>query len=242
MAPTHLRAFLNSGASNWAAETGLELDQLDSWIDLGDLPINTDEDLFSQISGAVSALLARSVKVFTLGGDHSITYPVMRAYGARHPKISILQIDAHPDLYNSFDGNRYSHAAPFARILEAGLVQELVQVGIRTMNEAQRGQAERFGVRVIQMKDWLPHEKIKLAYPAYISLDMDGLDPAFAPGVSHPEAGGLSTREVISILQTLDQPIIGADLVEFNPERDPLGITGAAAAKLFKEILARLLI
>jgi len=242
LAPAQIRSALSSGASNWAAEGGLELDTAGSWVDLGDLAFQPENDPFSQIREVVDAILECSVKVFTLGGDHSITYPVLQAYGARFPQISILQIDAHPDIYDSFEGNRLSHACPFARIMEAGLVQELIQVGIRTMNQVQRLQAEKFGVRVYEMKDWPPSEEIDLAFPTYISLDMDGLDPAFAPGVSHHEPGGLSTRDVIKVIHTIKQPVIGADLVEFNPKRDHQGITAAAAAKLFKEILAQMIL
>jgi agmatinase len=241
LAPAEIRAVLHSGASNWAAENGLELDQEQSWVDLGDLVFTETADPFEQIAGVVGDLLEQSARVFTLGGDHSITYPILRAFHDRYPKISILQIDAHPDLYDSFEGSRRSHACPFARIMEAGLAQELVQVGIRTMNQVQREQAERFGIRVIEMKDWPLSRGIQFNHPVYLSLDMDGLDPAFAPGVSHQEAGGLTTREVIRLIQSIDQSLIGADLVEFNPDRDPTKITGGAAAKLYKEIIARLL-
>ena len=241
LAPAQVRAVLHSGASNWAAEDGLELDQEPSWADLGDLVFTEAADPFEQIAGTVGELLDQSARVFTLGGDHSITYPILQAYHDHFPKISILQIDAHPDLYDTFEGSRRSHACPFARIMEAGLAQELVQVGIRTMNQVQREQAERFRVRVVEMKDWPLSEGIRFSHPVYLSLDMDGLDPAFAPGVSHQEAGGLSTREVIHLIHSIDKPLIGADLVEFNPDHDLARITGAAAAKLFKEILGRLL-
>jgi arginase family enzyme len=91
------------------------------------------------------------------------------------------------------------------------------------------------------MKDWQKKPSFKIKGAVYLSLDMDVLDPAFAPGVSHPEGGGLSTREVLDIIQNLPGSVVGADLVEYNPNHDPTGITDVAAAKLMKEILARLL-
>lgn len=109
------------------------------------------------------------------------------------------------------------------------------------MNLHQREQANRFGVEVIEMKDWNASIRFAFDGPVYLSLDMDVVDPAFAPGVSHYEPGGLTSRELISILQNLNVNMVGADLVEFNPTRDPSGITAMLAAKLFKEMLDLLL-
>jgi arginase family enzyme len=106
------------------------------------------------------------------------------------------------------------------------------------MNPHQRAQAERFGVEVIEMRDWEAGHEVGLRGPIYLSLDMDALDPAFAPGVSHHEPGGLATRDVIQLIQGLQAPIVGADIVELNPRRDPVGITAMTAAKLLKEIAA----
>jgi agmatinase len=185
-------------------------------------------------------LLDCDVYVLSLGGDHAITYPILRAYGKKHNRLNILHLDAHPDLYDEFEGNRYSHACTFARIMEESSAR-LVQVGIRTMNPHQRLQAERFGVEVIEMREWQPELNVDFEGPLYLSLDMDVLDPAFAPGVSHHEPGGLSTRDVLQLIQSLRVPIVGADIVEFNPKRDPSGITAMAAAKFLKEIAAGML-
>ena len=150
--------------------------------------------------------------------------------------------DKSVDVFNSyFEGNKYSHACPFALIMEEGLAKRLVQVGIRTMNLHQREQANRYGVEVIEMKDWQSSIRFQFDGPVYLSFDMDAIDPAFAPGVSHHEPGGFTSREVISILQNLKANIVGADLVEFNPTRDPSGITAMLAAKLYKEMLDLLL-
>src|SRR5207248_1514795 len=113
------------------------------------------------------------------------------------------------------------------------------QVGIRTMNAVQREQADKYGVEVIDMRAWVHGDRPVVAGPVYVTIDMDVFDPAFAPGVSHREPGGLSAREVIAAIQTLDGPIVGADVVELNPLRDPVDLTAPLAAKLVKELIAR---
>jgi arginase len=165
----------------------------------------------------------------------------VRAYAARYENLNLLHLDAHPDLYDEFEGNRLSHACPFARIMEERLVRRLVQVGIRTINPHQRAQIERFGVEVIEMRDWQPDLELEFDGPVYLSLDLDVLDPAFAPGVSHHEPGGLSTRDVLRIIHNLPAPLVGADIVEYNPTRDLMDITAMTAAKLFKEIVAQMI-
>ena len=192
-----------------------------------------------EIEGVVEQLLEKKARVLVLGGDHAVTPAVLRAYHQHYGQINLLQFDAHPDLYDAFEGNRNSHACPFARIMEEKLAKRLVQVGIRTMNPHQQEQAERFGVEVIPMKSWQPGMVPNFDGPLYISFDMDALDPAFAPGVSHHEPGGLSTRDVLTVIQNIDVPVIGADIVEFNPLRDASGMTAMVAAKLLKELASK---
>jgi arginase family enzyme len=144
-------------------------------------------------------------------------------------------VDAHPDLYDEFEGDKYSHACPFARVMEEGLADRLVQVGIRTMNRHQREQADRFGTEIIEMKDWKDGWQLKSEGAVYISFDMDGLDPASAPGVSHPEPGGFTTRQALSLIQSVEG-LIGADIVEYNPDNDLRDLTARVAAKLVKEL------
>ncbi len=240
LAPPRIREALHSGSTNLCAENGVDLAG-SNWQDLGDMALPAGPDAFTQIEREFTQLLDRDARVLTLGGDHSITYPIIRAYARKYSGLTILQLDAHPDLYDELDGNRYSHACPFARIMEEGLATQLVQVGIRTMNPHQRQQAERFSVRVVEMRDWQPGIVFEFDGPVYLSLDVDVLDPAFAPGVSHHEPGGLSTRDVLNLVQNTQAEIVGADIVEFNPARDSSGITAMAAAKLFKEIVARML-
>ena len=241
LAPPRIREVLHDGASNLCSESGLDLNAEPRLRDLGDLDLGTGATARAQIEEAVGHTLDQEAHVLTLGGDHAVTYPIVRAYGKRYDALNLLHLDAHPDLYDTFDGSRYSHGCPFARIMEENLAARLVQVGIRAMNAHQRDQAERFGVEVIEMKDWSPTVRLDFDGPVYLSLDLDALDPAFAPGISHHEPGGFSTREVLGIIQTLNAPLVGADLVEFNPVRDPVGITAMLAAKLLKEIAAKML-
>src|SRR5205809_1102629 len=144
------------------------------------------------------------------------------------------------DLDAEFEGDRYSHACPFARIMEERLADRLVQVGIRTLTAVQRVQAERYGVEVIDMRAWVAGRRPTLHEPVYVSIDLDAFDPAFAPGVSHREPGGLTAREVLTVLHGLSVPLVGADIVEFNPAQDPSGMTATLCAKLVKEVAGKM--
>ncbi len=232
-APACIREPLRSGMMNMYSES---LKDLGDWetFDEGDFEIGAYPD----IESLTKEHLSKGDRLLTLGGDHSITYPIIKAYAGKYPELDILQIDAHPDLYQDYEGDPYSHACPFARIMEDGLAKRLVQVGIRTLNPHQKEQAERFDVEMYTMNTGLPELPLRFANPVYVSLDMDAIDPAFAPGVSHRESGGLSPREVIKIIQGIEGEVVGVDLVEYNPNRDLEGITAELGAKLFKELLA----
>jgi len=240
-APAFIREAFHSDSSNYFTESGIDLKDHTGWNDAGDLHLPSGKDAINAIESGIQRLLLQNDKILSLGGDHSVTYPIVKAISKTYGKFNILHLDAHPDLYDHFEENKYSHACPFARIMEEGLASRLVQVGIRTMNKHQREQASRFGVEVFEMKHWQAIHQIKFDGPVYISLDIDAIDPAFAPGVSHHEPGGFTSRELISILQNVSGNVIGADLVEFNPTRDVNGITAMLAAKLYKELLDVLL-
>lgn len=239
-APEVIRAALRSDAGNLVAENGIEIGVDVALEDAGDVVIDDTDADDARIEAAVRVLADRAPaeRVLCLGGDHSVTLPVVRALAAVHGPLEILHIDAHPDLYHDYAGNPRSHASPFARIMEQGLARRLVQVGIRTANRHQREQAARFGVEVIEMRQFAVERVPRLAAPLYISIDLDGLDPAHAPGVSHPEPGGLTVRELLAVLQAQTAPLVGADIVELNPLRDLNGITAVVAAKLLKELCA----
>jgi agmatinase len=235
-APGLVRAQLFSAHSNLATERGGAIGSDIFLNDIGDLPLREGPGDDALITAAVAAALAAGEAPLLLGGDHAVTYPVLVAIAAHHGPVDILHFDAHPDLYDDFEGNRRSHASPFARIMEAGLARRLVQVGIRTLNDHCQAQATRFGVEIVPMRDFSAALVPKLAGPVYVSLDLDGLDPAFAPGVSHHEPGGLSVRDILDVLAAIDAPVIGADIVEYNPCRDINAMTAVVAAKFVKEL------
>ena len=242
-APVLIREALWSEAGNTWAETGIDLREsgLD---DDGDLWFSDREpggEARARIEQAVHSILDSGRRPLLLGGDHSITYPALRGLRPHYPRLGILHLDAHPDLYHEFQGDPYSHACPFARIMEEGLVDRLVQVGIRTMTGHQREQARRFGVEVTEMRGWWEAAPIRFDSPVYLSLDLDVLEPGLAPGVTHREPGGLTVREVLAIIHALEAPLAGADVVELNPLNDASGLTAGVAAKLVKEIAARML-
>jgi agmatinase len=241
LAPAQVRKAWKSGAMNLCAECGIDLGAHANFIDLGDLDIADETDYIEKIATSIDNLLGHGLRIISLGGDHAITYPVLKSYSTRFAGLDILHLDAHPDLYDSYDDNRYSHACVFARIMEEKLTSRLVQVGIRALNPQQRKQAQRFGVEIIDMQNLQKAGAVKWKNPVYLSIDLDVLDPAFAPGVSHYEPGGMSTRQVIELIQELPVPIAGADIVEFNPKRDPHEVTATVAVKILKEVAARML-
>jgi agmatinase len=243
LAPARIREALWSPAGNTWTEGLADLSAPGVLADAGDVPVG-DMDHSAQVRRAIEEhaerILVGGSRPISLGGDHSVSYPLLCAVHRTHPTITILHVDAHADLYDEFEGDRFSHACPFARIMEEGLATRLVQVGIRTLTRHQREQADRFGVEIIDMRAWAAGRRPSIApdETVYLSLDLDGLDPAFAPGVSHPEPGGLSVREVLELIHGLRAELIGADVVECNPAVDPTGVTAMVGAKFVKEIAA----
>lgn len=237
-APRAIRAALASDHSNMASERGLEIGDDIALDDFGNLELEESPSDVERIRDAAAAAARAGATPIFLGGDHFVTYPAVAGLSAVNGPLNILHFDAHPDLYDEFDGNPLSHASPFARIMEAGHARRLVQVGIRTLNRHCREQAQRFGVEIVPMRDFAPDAVPIPEPPLYVSIDLDALDPAFAPGVSHHEPGGLSVREILSILHRVRGPIVGADVVEYNPARDVNGMTAMVAAKLVKELAA----
>lgn len=237
-APGAIRAALASEHGNMATELGAELGLDIDLEDCGDLELEESADDFDRIRAAAAAAAEGGAIPLFLGGDHMVTYPIVAGLAQVHGALNILHFDAHPDLYDDFEGDPLSHASPFARIMERRLASRLVQVGIRTLNAHCREQAERFGVEIVEMRRFAPDAVPIPEAPLYVSIDLDALDPAFAPGVSHHEPGGLSVRDILSVLHRIDAPIVGADVVEYNPSRDINGMTAVVAAKFVKELAA----
>lgn len=245
-APPAIRAALGSEAGNPYSETGARVWPSECVLDHGDLDVPDEKgsrEPIDVIERGVSQALDETPRLIVLGGDHAVTYPVVRAFAAKHGRISLLHFDAHPDLYPDFEGNRFSHACPMARILEDGLVERLVQVGIRSFTPAQHDAAKRHNVEVIPAFSTGPVPALAFDTPVYISMDVDALEPGIAPGVSHPEPGGLSVRQILETVAATQTPcVIGGDVVELNPELDRDGITAVVAAKLARELLGRVIL
>ena len=238
-APAIIRAHLSSEASSPYSLSGHDITKLITRENFAALP---DEAAAcrDEITARIAAELDAGNRPLSLGGDHSVTLPILKAMHAKHGGLNVLHIDAHPDMYDEMDGDRYSHACPFARALEAGYIDALVQVGIRSSSPDQRATGDKYGVTMLGAEGVgdVPFER--LAGPVYISIDLDGLDPAFAPGVSHPEPGGLTTREVLGLIEGVPGEVVGADVVELNPERDVNMLTPGVAARLVKELGAKM--
>ncbi|MBX7249164.1 MAG: agmatinase [Caulobacteraceae bacterium] len=235
-APAAIRRALTSEHGNPFAEDLRDVLQADRLCDVGDLRLSGgDEDPHDIEAGALRHI-ADGSKLITLGGDHAVTWPVFRAIAQRWPGCSIVHFDAHPDLYEDFGGDPFSHASPFARIMESGLAGGLLQVGIRASTPHQAEQQARYGVRAFGPEEVEAALAALPSGPVYVSIDLDGLDPAFAPGVNHYEPGGLSVREVLRVIRAIPGEIVGADVVELNPNRDRSDQTAQVAAKFVKEL------
>lgn len=241
--PQAIRAASTEKAINPWTELGLNLEKEITIVDLGDVDVSGGASkVFARVEKSIINILEKNAVPIILGGDHSLSYPVIKAFSRKFNSLDILHFDAHPDLYEELYGDRFSHACPFARVVEKGLVRNLIQVGIRASTGGQRDKASKHRVQTLWMKDLKEVPCLKFSNPLFISFDMDALDPAFAPGVSHHEPGGLSTRQVISMIHALKAQIVGMDVVELNPDRDTSGITAAAAVKIIKEVVGKIII
>ncbi len=224
--------------------------------DIGDVAINTFnlEKSIAIIEAAYDDILASGCKPLTLGGDHTIVLPILRAIGRVHGPVGVVHVDAHADVNDEMFGETVTHGTPFRRAIEEGLIdpKRMVQIGLRASGYA----ADDFdwprqqGVRVVPAEECWYHSLAPLmgevrdqlgAGPVYVSFDIDGLDPAFAPGTGTPEIGGLTGPQGIEIMRGcrgLD--IVGGDLVEIAPPYDTTGNTALLGANLLFELLCSL--
>ena len=221
--------------------------------DLGDAPVNPIDllDSLGRIETFFAKVHAAGAVPLSVGGDHLVTLPIFRAIAAKRP-IGMIHVDAHSDTNDSyFGGNKYTHGTPFRRAIEEGLLdpKRTVQIGVRGSIYADDDMAfaEKTGIRVMYMEEFTRigvDKAIAVARrcvgkgPTYISFDVDGLDPVYAPGTGTPEIGGLTTLEaqhLIRGLQGLD--IVGGDVVEVSPPFDPSGNTALVGANIMFEIL-----
>lgn len=239
-APQAMRRAYDGNCFNATSESGVDL--TGAVVDHGDLtPLSSWERSATAYLEKAEDLFRSGKTPFFAGGDHAVTVPIVQALEVLGGGIHVVQIDAHPDLYPDFEGNPNSHACTAARILEMDHVESLTQIGIRTMNALQRDEKERYGdrCRILHARD-LPGEIPRLDHlasgaPVYVTIDIDGLDPSCAPGVSHPVPGGLTARQVLSFLQSASWTLVGMDVVEVNPARDLQYQTAILAARLLHE-------
>jgi|TARA_B110000116_G_scaffold182088_1_gene157808 guanidinopropionase len=223
--------------------------------DAGDVPFTNVYDVekaHQNIEDFVHLWTSSNTAILAAGGDHSVTLPVLRALrlGCNEP-LGLIHIDAHTDTWDDFLGTDYSHGAPFRRAVEEGLIdpERTVQIGIRGAQNASVGwdYSESVGMRVIFMEEVLDlgvqavikeARKIIGSSQAYISFDIDSIDPAFAPGTGTPEVGGFTSREALSLVRGFNGlNIAGADVVEISPPWDPTGMTALVGASMMYELL-----
>lgn len=239
LAPTVVKRLLSSEASSRFSIDLIDMKDVIEDYFIPDLPVE-GAAARAKIERTVMDCLGLNLAPLSIGGDHSVTYPILKAIASRHGPVNVLHVDAHPDLHDEFEGDPFSHACPFARSLEDGLVAKLVQVGIRCSDPLQKRCAAKYDVASLRADQWAEIPPEIFDRPLYMSIDLDGLDPAFAPGVSHPEPGGLSTLDVLSMIRRIRGPLVGADIVELNPERDIQMATARVVVRLVKELAAKL--
>ena len=206
-----------------------------------ELPFDDMADMMAEIRRVTAAILEHGKFPIVLGGEHSITSPVVAAVAARHPGVSVLQIDAHADLRDTYMGTRFSHACAMRRVLEYA---RCTQVGIRSLSTEEAAAAPTLPTNIfydVSMRrddNWIDRVVETLAEKVYITIDVDGMDPAIMPATGTPEPGGLSWYELLSLLRAViaARSVVGCDLVELSP------LPGVAApnflcAKLIYKIL-----
>jgi agmatinase len=224
--------------------------------DAGDLAVNpfNIDDAISAIERGARALLERTRFVLTLGGDHTVALPMLRAVSAVHGPVAVIHFDAHLDTWDTYFGAAYTHGTPFRRASEEGLLDRTgcLHVGTRgpLYTDADLSQDAELGFQVISAPDVDQLgvtgmvERIQHRVgdrPVYVSVDIDVLDPAHAPGTGTPEAGGLTSRELLATLRSFARlNLVGADIVEVAPAYDHAQITGIAAAHVGYELLSAL--
>lgn len=238
--PQRIRLAYGGNCYNATTEAGVDLTNM--VVDLGDLPSKNSWKLTARSYQEFAARLFQSGKTpFFAGGDHAVTVPIIAALAELGEPVHIIQIDAHPDLYPEFEGNGDSHACTISRALEMSHVASVTQFGIRTMNASQMPQLERYRdlIHISFARDLigaLPElSHIPAGAPVYLTVDLDGFDPAYAPGVSHPVPGGLTPRQVLNFIQNAQWKLVGMDAVEVNPDLDVNDQTALLAARLLHE-------
>ena len=221
--------------------------------DIGDVAINTFDlkDSVRRITAAYDAIIGQGAVPMTMGGDHTLTLPILRAIAKKHGPVGLVHVDAHADINDHMFGEKIAHGTPFRRAYEEGLIDpfRVWQVGLRGTGYTAEdfNEARGWGFQIVQAEEiW--HKcltplagRIREAIgvgPVYISYDIDSLDPAYAPGTGTPEIAGLTTPQAVELIRGLvGLEIVGCDLVEVSPPYDPSGNTALTGANLLYEML-----
>lgn len=232
----------------------LNVDPFSRWriADYGDLSINplSLEDTFGRITNQLNDVLGAGARTLCVGGDHSILLPILRSIHRKFGPVSLIQFDAHNDTWAGYFGSSHSHGTPVRRAVEEGLLLpgHVLQVGLRgqvySKDDFEFGRKHKFSVVTAEefhRGGLAPVKKLLKQFrgtPVYLTLDIDVVDPAFAPGTGTPQVGGLSSFQILELVRSLvGQKIVGADLVEVSPPYDNGEITSLLAANLMYEML-----
>ena len=250
-APQRIRLMDQEGSANSFSESGLEIKKQYNYKDCGDIHFEDTnaEKAFKTIMEKINSLLIEGDKVLSIGGDHSISHPVLKAVADNGP-VGMIHIDAHCDTGGSYEGEKFHHGGPFRNaVLEGALDPErTIQIGIRGSAEYIWEFSKDSGMHVVHAKDInnlgidaiiSKAREIAGDGPTYLSFDIDSLDPAFAPGTGTPEVGGLTTRESMQLIRGMKGlNIVGGDVVEVAPQYDPTSNTAQHGAQMLFEILS----
>ncbi|OSP08031.1 agmatinase [Microbacterium sp. LEMMJ01] len=230
--------------------------QLAQVVDAGDIPVNPFDltEAVTEVERAALALGEQVQRLVTIGGDHTVALPLLRAVAAKHGPVAVLHFDAHLDTWDTYFGAPITHGTPFRRASEEGLIDLTASCHVGTRGPLYSKQDleddERLGFSIVS-SEYIEEHGVEAAIdriltrigdkPLYVSIDIDVLDPAHAPGTGTPEAGGLTSRELLRILRALgDRDIVGADVVEVSPAYDHAQMTGIAASHVVYELVTLL--
>ena len=225
-------------------------------VDAGDIPVNPFDltEAVTEVERAAVALGEQVQRIVTIGGDHTVALPLLRAVAAKHGPVAVLHFDAHLDTWDTYFGAPITHGTPFRRASEEGLIDLTASCHVGTRGPLYSKQDleddARLGFSIVS-SEYIEEHGVESAIarilqrigdkPLYVSIDIDVLDPAHAPGTGTPEAGGLTSRELLRILRALgSQNIVGADVVEVSPAYDHAQITGIAASHVVYELVCLL--
>ncbi|MEX0159343.1 MULTISPECIES: agmatinase [unclassified Microbacterium] len=225
-------------------------------VDAGDIPVNPFDltEAVTEVERAALALGEQVQRIVTIGGDHTVALPLLRAVAAKHGPVAVLHFDAHLDTWDTYFGAPITHGTPFRRASEEGLIDLTASCHVGTRGPLYSKQDleddERLGFSIVS-SEYIEEHGVEAGIqrilqrigdrPLYVSIDIDVLDPAHAPGTGTPEAGGLTSRELLRILRALgDSDIVGADVVEVSPAYDHAQITGIAASHVVYELVSLL--